>query len=239
MGALIAAAGRPEMFSGLHWGLLGLAGALGVLVVFGMRRIRTTPAQNWVLPTAGWVLLVISVMYTVWLLLPGQWDLEQSLPLHYSDALRYITAYALIRRAQWAVAVTYFWGLTLNSQALVTPHPTMLDFSVNAGFYWVTHIAVLLAPLALLTTGWRPQWRDFAVAYGLAAAWAGLVMPANAVLGTNYAFLNRPPDGASLIDFLGPWPVYVFWLAVLVAVVWALMTWPWRGAHLTSSARGS
>ena len=178
---------------------------------------------------SGWALLATSVFYTVWHLLPMNWTVGDPLPLHYSDLLRFLAAIALITRLWWAVAITYFWGLTLNVQALLTPHPSMLDHaSVITVFYWVVHIAVLLAALALTWgSGYRPQWRGYAVAYGAALGWAAVLIPLNSVLGTNYGFLNHPPEGASLIDMLGPWPVYVLWLALLVAGVWALMTWPW------------
>ncbi|WP_258933381.1 YwaF family protein [Nesterenkonia pannonica] len=62
-------------------------------------------------------------------------------------------------------------------------------------FYWVLHIAVLLVPLALLRWGCRPSWRDFGTAYAAAVLWTALAMPMNHLLGTNYGFLNRPPEG--------------------------------------------
>jgi hypothetical integral membrane protein (TIGR02206 family) len=49
----------------------------------------------------------------------------------------------------------------------------------------------------------------------------------NTVTGTDYGFLNRKPSTVSLLDVLGPWPVYLFVAAALVSMVWALMTWPW------------
>ncbi len=33
-----------------------------------------------------------------------------------------------------------------------------------------------------------------------------LVAIINFIIGTNYLFLNRKPDAASIVDFLGPWP---------------------------------
>ena len=59
----------------------------------------------------------------------------------------------------------------------------------------------------------------------LAAARAPL--PVNTVLGTNYGFVSAPPGQASALDLLGPWPWYLVSVACLLAVVFALMTWPW------------
>ncbi|RJN31463.1 YwaF family protein [Nesterenkonia natronophila] len=242
MALVTASAQPPEVFGGVHLGLLGLTVVLSVLTLWGVRRIRGTATEAYAISIAGWALLGVSLWRMVWFLLPQNWNIENSLPLHFSDALRFIAAIALITRSRWAIAISYFWGLTLNPQALLTPHPNMLiGPSLSFFFYWGLHIAVLLVPLALIWgVGYRPGWWDFRVAYGAALVWAAFAMAANAILGTNYAFLNRHPEGASLLDFLGPWPVYVLWLAVIAACLWALMTWPWtfrRAVPVTRQVR--
>lgn len=226
---LTTATQLPQLFGGVHLALLGLTVLLSVVVIWYLRRIRGTTTEAIVVRWAGWFLLAVSVFQVIWYALPANWHIERSLPLHFSDALRFAAAVALIWRVRWAIALTYYWGLTLNPQAIVTPHPTMLvGPSVEFLLYWVLHIAVWLAPLALVWgLGFRVQWRDFGITYGVSVAWAALAMSFNAILGTNYAFLNRPPDGASLVDWLGPWPIYVVWLFIIAALLWALMTWPW------------
>ena len=49
----------------------------------------------------------------------------------------------------------------------------------------------------------------------------------NVIADTNYGYLNRLPKSSSLLDYLGPWPLYVVLEIAIVAVVWALLTWPW------------
>lgn len=242
MATVIAQVQTPELFGGAHLSILGFAALLGVVSVLTAMRLRGSSAESTFTQIAGWALLLASLAYLGWGLLPGNWDIEHSLPLHYSDVMRFITAVALIRGSRWAIAVAYYWGLTLNTQALLTPHGTQLVLSsVNSIFYWGLHIAVLLAPLVLIWgLGHRPTWRHFWWAYALALLWAAVVMPINALLGTNYAFLNRHPEGASVLDLLGSWPVYVLWQIVLVGLVWALMTWPWtreRSSRVPESDR--
>ncbi len=80
----------------------------------------------------------------------------------------------------------------------------------------------LLAALGLIWgSGHRVDWRGFTLAYGAALAWAAALLPVNSALGTNYGFVNEPPPGTSMIDLLGPWPIYVFWLVILVGTTWA------------------
>ena len=61
----------------------------------------------------------------------------------------------------------------------------------------------------------------------------------NAVADTNYGYLNSKPSGGSLLDLFGPWPGYVVVEIVVVAAVWALMTWPWTRTHRDAEAGGA
>ena len=181
------------------------------------------------LRVAGWILLANSVLWTAWGFLPWSWNIDESLPLHYSDALRFIVPLALITRAPWAIAVTYFWGLTLNMQSVLTPDVNYyvwipLEFTE----YWFAHISGVLAPIVLTWgLGYRPTWRGYGIAYAATVAWAGIAITGNALTGANYGYLNRAPSGPSILDVMGPWPQYLLVEAVAIAAVWALMTWPW------------
>ena len=73
----------------------------------------------------------------------------------------------------------------------------------------------------------RPTWRSYRTAVTVTAVWVGITITFNTIAGTNYGFLNRKPANASLLDLMGPWPVYLLIGSALVATVWAAMTWPW------------
>ena len=80
--------------------------------------------------------------------------------------------------------------------------------------------------MSALSPGW---WVATSVAAPLSAAFrttAAASILFNAAAGTNYGYLNRKPDTASLLDLLPGWPAYVVLEIAVVAVVWALMTWP-------------
>ncbi|MFC0672938.1 YwaF family protein [Brachybacterium hainanense] len=222
-----------------HLSALAVIAVLAAACLVLARRHRGTPGLERSVRAAGWLILLVSATWTLWALLPANWDVDQSLPLHYSDALRYVTAIALIRRPSWAVDICYFWGLTLNTQSLLTPDLVYLSHpALEFAEYWFAHGTALIAPIVLVWgMGHRPTWRGFAVAYGAALAWAGLALGVNAATGANYGYLSRAPEGASLLDVLGPWPWYVVSEAVLAAAVWALMTLPWTLRRAARSRR--
>jgi hypothetical integral membrane protein (TIGR02206 family) len=195
---------------------------------------RSDPARaDRVLRITGWVLLVNSALWTLWGLMPWAWDLDESLPLHLSDLLRFFGAYALISQRGWAVAVSYYWGLTLNMMSVLTPDLNYFTIpALEYVEYWAAHGAGMLIPLVLVWgRGHRPGWRSYGLAYAVSCLWAVTASIVNALAGTNYGYLHHAPAGPSLLDVLGPWPWYVLVEAGLAAVVWAAMTVPWTLGH--------
>lgn len=213
-----------------HFSMLAVIAVAAIVLVWVARRARDERAIARATSACGWVLLAISVLWSAYWLLPGHFSIEQSLPFHFSDASRYLAAITLITRSGWAIAVLYYWGLTLNLQALITPDLNYLEIPwLEFVMYWFLHGAVLIVPI-VLTWGLRyaPTWRGYGIGFLATALWAGLALGVNAILGTDYAYMNGGPEGTSILDLLGPWPVYILWEAVLVAGVWALITLPWQ-----------
>ena len=243
--ALLAAPaiGHMPAYGAAHLALLALLVLAAIVLVRWAR--RTEPAAtDRALRLAGWALLANSAAWTAWGFMPWAWNLEESLPLHYSDALRFLVPIALITQARWAVVVTWFWGLTLNMQSVLTPD---LNYFVWVPLefveYWIAHAAGVLAPVVLVWgLGYRPTWRGYGLAYAATVAWAVIAVTGNALTGANYGYLNRAPAGPSILDLLGPWPQYLLVEAVLIAAVWAAMTLPWvmvdRRAGTPLSGRG-
>lgn len=155
-----------------------------------------------------------------------------SVPLHLTDLATVVGAYAFWSQRQWAYVLTYYWGLVLSTQALITPSLNGPDFpGLQFIAFWSIHILVVWAAI-YLTWGrrMRPTWRSYRFTVFVTFVWAGITFTFNRIAGTNYGFLNGKPGTGSLLDFLGPWPLYVFVEIALILVVWALMTWPWEWA---------
>ena len=151
MTAFLATVHSPQIFGIVHLVLLGLTVLASVLAVWGIRQVESFQTRTMIIKTAGWILLAIALTQTIWFVLPANWNIGSALPLYYSDILWFVTAIALIWQVDWAAAISYYWGLTLNPQAIVTPHPTMLiGPSVDFLLYWVLHIFVFVAPLVLI-----------------------------------------------------------------------------------------
>lgn len=229
---------RMQPYGIEHALVLALTAVLIVALPIAVRRAKDAARVERWLRRAGWAMLIATLLWLAWGMLPANWDVDESLPFHFSDALRITTGIALITRSGWAIVVSYFWGLTLNLQAVLTPDLNYFQVpALEFAMYWLLHLAALLAPVVLVWgLGYRPTWSGYGTAFALTVGWAGVALVANAVTGANYGYLSRGPVGPSILDALGPWPVYILWEAVLIAVVWALMTWPWTLGRHTASA---
>jgi hypothetical protein len=67
----------------------------------------------------------------------------------------------------------------------------------------------VFAAAILLGLGMRPTWRSYWFTIAVTGSWALAAYCFNLVAGTDYGYLNRKPDSASVLDALGPWPWYV------------------------------
>lgn len=161
-------------------------------------------------------------------------NMDTSVPLQLCDVAELMAAYALWTQRHWAFALTYYWGLVLSSQALITPdvgtpEEGAPDFPHHLFITFFTlHVLVVWAGI-YLTWGRRnrPTWRSYRFTVIVTLVWAALTFVFNVITGTNYGYLNRKPPTASILDVLGPWPVYLLIEIAIVLLVWALMTWPW------------
>lgn len=160
-------------------------------------------------------------------------DIQSSVPLQLCDVAELVVAYALWSQRHWAFALSYYWGLVLSSQALLTPDVDGPDFP-DHGFltFFALHLLVVWAAIYLTWgRGMWPRWSSYRFAVGMTLGWAAFTLMFNVVAGTNYGYLNRKPVSASVLDVLGPWPIYLLTEVTLVVIVWALMTWPWVRAR--------
>ncbi|MCP2626519.1 TIGR02206 family membrane protein [Mycolicibacterium smegmatis] len=210
-----------------YWSAIAVFVIVAVVLVWLGR--RQTERQARVLGRVlGGVTAAIYVAMLVYTWIPP--TLQRSVPLRLTDLATVAGAYAFWSQRQWAFELTYYWGLTLSAQALISPVLKSPDFPHHEFLaFWSIHLLVVWAAIYLCWgRGMRPTWRSYRFAVVVTATWAAVTMAFNGIAGTNYGFLNAKPATASLLDVMGPWPVYVLTASALVLVVWALMTRPWE-----------
>jgi hypothetical integral membrane protein (TIGR02206 family) len=176
-------------------------------------------------------LLAWVVAYHLVVALRGSYEADFDLPLHLTDAATVVAALALWSPRPLLFELTYFWGLTASLQAVLTPGLDADDRFPSFFFwhYFVTHSGVVVAAL-LLAFGLGLTARPGAIRrmFLATAAWAAVAAAGNALTGGNYMFLRERPETASLLDYMGPWPLYILGAALLALALFALLDLPFR-----------
>ncbi len=187
--------------------------------------------------TGGWLrwlavlLLVDEVSWWIFVLAGGEpgTEIAYSLPLQLCDVAIFVAAAALWTRRPLLVEVTYFWGLAGTIQALLTPDLPQHFPSYPYFQYYIAHGGVVCAAV-LLVFGVREHPRPGAVARitVLTAGFAALVGAVDAVTGANYMYLRAKPPTPTLVDLLGPWPVYILVAGLIGLLLFAILDAPFR-----------
>ena len=226
-----------ELLAPEHVAVLAVTAAACAAVAWAARR---RPGA-WAVRASRGLAGAIAVAYVVEVAayaLRGRWSLELNLPLHLTDVATIVGVAALLRPRPLLVELTYFWGLTASLQAVITPEleygfPDLLFFT-----FFVIHGGVVLAAVLLVFgRGFFPRRgavrRAFLATVAVAAA-AGL---GSLATGGNYMYLREKPARGSLLDLLGPWPVYIAGAAALALVLFAVLDAPFRRRARRSAGR--
>ena len=154
----------------------------------------------------------------------GEWSARVNLPFQLSDAVTLVSVLALWRPRPLLVELVYYWAFAGTLQALATPdlrqaYPDALYFT-----YFATHGGVLAAACLLVIGERRPPRRGSALrAFAVTAGFAAAAAAATLATGGNYLFLRRKPAGGSLLDAMGPWPLYIAAAAALGLLLFVVL----------------
>lgn len=156
-------------------------------------------------------------------------DLQVSLPLHICDLVAWLAGLSLLTGRRQFRTMVYFWGIGLSSQAFVTPTVTVGPAHAKFWLFWVVHSNIVLSGLFdVIARGYRPTWRDLRFASLVTLTYGAVVIPVNMLLKVNYGYIGDSRPGApTVVDKLGPWPLRVLWVGVIVYSVFTILTLVW------------
>ncbi|HHU38928.1 MAG TPA: TIGR02206 family membrane protein [Propionibacterium sp.] len=214
--------GPFRLFGAQHLGALG-ATALGVAGTIALGRRQEAAGRRRTRAVVVASLWGQEIAYHAWKARHGMWRTKDMLPLHLCSVLVWAGGINLIRPTRLGDDLTWYWGLAGAPQALLTPDLAEFgDRHFRFHQFFISHGFLLSIPLwQVLVEGRRPTAGGGVRAYGMLLAQAGLAHLVNRRLGSNYMFVTRKPDTASLLDKLPAWPGYIPYLMAMAAAVFA------------------
>ncbi|MDD4715720.1 MAG: TIGR02206 family membrane protein [Oscillospiraceae bacterium] len=208
-----------QMFSVSHVLALCVFAALNIALVFWFAKKKAGKPVDRFRYFLAVFLLANEILSVLWSAAAGVFTLDYALPIQLCDAAAFLSAAMLLWGYQLPFELVYFWGLGGSLQALITPDlyypfPHFVFFN-----FFFTHGAIVTAVFYMIAAkGCKPTLRSVGKTVLCTNLYAGLIAVVNRLTGGNYMFLSHKPEGASVLDFLGPWPWYLLSLeGVLLA----------------------
>jgi len=212
---------RPFGFQHFLPGGIALVG-MSMIAAIGWR-LNNSPRERTMRLSIAWICFAYAVFVSAWYISPWKLVWSRSLPLHMCDVMVLLAPLALITQNRTLRTLNCFWGVTLCTQAFMTPILSigLEDFEFYT--FWTSHAVIVGSSLYDYVAGrFRPTLRDYKVCVGWGLVWIVTVFLVNILLdklgytGANYGYVGKSiPSQPTIVDKLGPWP----FRAVLVAVI--------------------
>ena len=199
------------MFSQEHWITLIVVLSIAVIMpIYALYRLNDRGR----LRLGKWIAIVLTVTTVVWSALSmavGHYDLRVDLPLHLCNVLAFTAPLFAWKPSMRTHEPLYYVAMAGTFQALFTPQLFESFPHYDFLYYWLIHGGlVIFTVYATVAHKLYPTLKGILRTLLWINVYAAVLMLFNLIAGSNYVFLLRKPDTASLLDFFGPWPWYIF-----------------------------
>jgi hypothetical integral membrane protein (TIGR02206 family) len=228
-----------QTFGPAHLATIGLTMVAAVALALWVRRMNSVGSRRTACAALAATLVVNELGWYAYRFAVDGAALaaREALPVHICGVAVFLTAWTLVRPSRSVYEVAYYWGLAGAVQAILTPNLSKGFPSYEFVQYFVCHSGIVVGVL-VATWGLRlrpGRWSVLRV-FGLTAVWAAVVAGFNLLIGANYMFLCRAPEGQSPFFFLA-WPWYLAFLAGLGLVLFTLLYLPFVVADRVRARR--
>ncbi len=170
--------------------------------------------------TLATLLILQEISLNIWRLYYNKWEVGTSLPLHLCGVAIILAAILMVNKNFKLYEIVYFWGLGGAIQALIQPDIGIFSYPHFRFFqFFVSHGLLITAALyATFIFGYKPRFKSVFKIFGITNLYMVAMALFNYLFDGNYLFICHPPETASIIDLLGPWPWYIIPLEIIALV---------------------
>ena len=216
-----------QLFGAIHLLIIVSILFLGGLLGWKSRKNPVSGRNTRIL--LGSFLLIHELVWYAFNLYKGWVQFPYGLPLNLCDIIVWLTIIAALTLKPTAFELAYYWGLAGSAMAVLTPDLGVPLASYPGIYFFTAHGGVIVTLLFLV---WgriaRPREGSFWKAFLILNLYAGFVGLFDALFKTNYFYLCAKPAGSSLLDYMGPWPVYLLTGELFAILAFWLLWLPFR-----------
>lgn len=202
--------------------------SLLMLALILIVRKNLSPEKNLFIGRCLTLILALSVVvYTIFELALGRFTIADDLPLSLCNLLSILAPFVLWNPKHKYFEPIYFLVMAGTFQAIVTPD-LYFDYPTYEFFkYWITHVGLVLLMIHYMVCfALYPTAKGILKTFGWLNMYIVALLPINYLLNANYFYLIEKPLYPSVLDFFGPWPVYILVAEILVMGFFAIAMIP-------------
>lgn len=160
-------------------------------------------------------------------IIEGDFSLKEDLPIHICRFIAVSCPFVIWFKNRFWMGIFYFWILAGTINANITP-------DVEFGFphwsyfnYWMVHSFLIIIPIYYVVIfRLNIQFKDIKNAFWVANGFLVITFFLNLALDSNYMYSKAKPDSSSILDYMGPWPIYLISTQLLALILFTLLYLP-------------
>ena len=153
--------------------------------------------------------------------LSGTWDVQYNLPIQLCGISSLICCFLpFVKNKEKLFQFVYYTGIIGGVMAILTPQMNYFDGTLRYFLnYYVSHSLIIALPIFMFLhldmklprLSWFKLWINLNILMAI-------IMPINFLLGSNYMYVNSPPEVDNPL-VIGEWPYYIFIWEVLIIII--------------------
>lgn len=217
-----------HLFNLPHILTLGIITFLCILIFVFKNALKDAGKRKFFCYSLALVLFVSKAGQQVWLVTEHAWSVKRDLPLELSDLVIILAIIMLWTGSHILFQFMYYAGLGSSIQAILTPDLGKFSYPHFRYIeFFVSHGGVVLACLFMVVAfSYRPTIRSLWMTFLIVNVYGGCIFIIDKWLGANYLYIMKKPPSASLLNYLGPWPWYIFSLELVVLISFYILYSP-------------
>ena len=215
-------------FGSAHLTALGIVGLI-VCSLFLIRRSENIKLRKMIRYGLAGTLIINQLARHIWINYYDEWSIQWNLPLHMCSLFVWLSAYMLISKSYLIFELAYFMGIGGALQALLTPDVSTYGFQhFYLNQFFVAHGSIIIASAYMaIVEGYTPTWASIRKVFIWLNIYMVPVTVINLVIDSNYLYTLHKPHVPTLLDYLGPWPLYILSAEGVALIMFLLLYLPY------------